>query len=357
MPDVAAESEPLAAKDLEKRRAALEAALSLRPDWAEGHLWLGLTYLNLYRGQVKDWLGAAAGDEKHAAELAPPLWLHGMVHAAVDPTRLPPRTIAAEEPVRRNLLPATRSFLEARRCCPTLALAHAELAQLDYLVADGEPVSVHGARARRLAGASASVLDLVARAALHVDDRALACDCWRDALRARPEGWRAIADASGVALPAEVVLERILTRGSGKLLVLFADRLYGEPEDEAVYKLYLHEALVRLPGEVELPEAERLQLEARAHVGLEQHREARRQMAAALRLEPARSDWRVHFVLWLIQWGDAAEARRQALLGMHFTPDDPDLKRALEAAAEALAQGEVTPAALDRDAGPIRSFE
>src|SRR5262249_29907294 len=149
----------------------------------------------------------------------------------------------------------------------------------------------------------------------------------------------------------------ILTPGSGKLLVLFADRLYGAPEDEAVYKLYLHEALVRLPGEAELSEAERLQLEARAHIGLDQRREAPRPMAAALRVEPGRSDWRVHYVLWLIQWGDATEARRQALLGMHFTPGDPDLKRALEAAAEALAQGDPTPAALDRDARPIGSFE
>src|SRR5262249_35701130 len=155
----------------------LETALSLRPNWAEGHLWLGLTNLNLYRGQVNDWLGAAAGDRDKAAELAPPLWLHGMVHTAVDPARFAPRAIPAEEPVRRNLAPATRSFLEARRCCPTLALAHAELAQLDYLIVDGEPVSVHAARALRLAGGSGSLLDLVARASRHTDEVMLACQC------------------------------------------------------------------------------------------------------------------------------------------------------------------------------------
>ena len=62
-------------------------------------------------------------------------------------------------------------------------------------------------------------------------------------------------------------------------------------------------------------------------------------MEEALRIEPARNDWRQQFILWLIEWGDPAEARRQALVGLHREPGNWRFNQGLEAAAEALAQG------------------
>jgi hypothetical protein len=242
--------------------------------------------------------------------------------------------------VRKNLVAAARSFLEARRCCPTLALAHAELAQLDYLLAGGEPVAAHAVRALRLAGGSADLLILAAQAALQANQIDLACRCWHAALAVRPAGWREIADAVGVVLPPETILNQILTPGGGRLLVLFADRLYAEPEDEEVRQQFLRAALKQLPTDPRVSQAERQVLEARACAGLGDHAWARRRMTEALRAEPDRSDWRLELIVWLLEWGNPAEARKQALLGMHHDPANPDLKRALEAAAEALAQGE-----------------
>jgi tetratricopeptide (TPR) repeat protein len=327
------------APDLPERRAALAAALAFRPDWAEGHLRLGLTYLGLYRVQAQEWLRDAAGGPEQAAMLAGPLWLHGVVHGGDEALGLGPRAILDQEPIRKNLIPAARSFLEARRCCPTLALAHAELAQLDFLIDPAEPVAVHVARALRLGRGSAEVLVLAAQAAFQAGDVDLACDCWRGALAARPEGWLEIADQVGVVLPPDRVLTRILTPGSGRHLVYFAERLYAEPEDEAVRTRYMREALKRLDHEVGLPESERCQLVARAATVVGDRGLARKRMEQALRLEPARSEWRQQLILWLIEWDDPAEARRQALVGLHLEPENWRLRQALEAAAEALALG------------------
>ena len=176
------------APDLELRRAALAAALADRPDWAEGHLRLGLTYISLYRAQAQDWLADATSRPEQAAMLASPLWLHGIVHTRGDQAPSETGSIVDQEPIRGNLVPATRCFLEARRCCPTLALPHAELAQLDYLIEGGEPVSAHAARALRLGRASAKVLAMAAQAALQAGDIDLAPAAAGDAAAGRAPG-------------------------------------------------------------------------------------------------------------------------------------------------------------------------
>jgi O-antigen ligase/tetratricopeptide (TPR) repeat protein len=344
------------ADDLPARRAALAEALALRPDWAEGHLRLGLTYLGLYRVQAQEWLRDAAGGAEQAAMLASPLMLHGVVHDASAPQGS--AGLVDQEPVRLNLVPAARCFLAARRCCPRLALTHAELAQLDYLIDGGEPVAVHAQRALRLGRGSAEVLVLAAQAALQGGDVDLACDCWRGALAARPEGWIEIADQAGVVLTPEKILTRMLTPGSGQHLVYFAERLYAEPQDAAVREQFMRAARSRLDSEVGLPEAQRVQLVARAASVLGERDVARKRMETALRLEPLRSEWRQQLILWLIEWGDPAEARRQALVGLHLEPANWRLRQALEAAADALAQGNTgTESATERAGNPRGTFE
>jgi O-antigen ligase len=364
---------------LEPRRAALAAAVALRPDWAEGYVRLGLTELALYRATATQWLSSAGGPDGQATVLASPLWLHGLVHGmgteGVSPTwdgeapaerrtparqapqeprppenppsrtdlrgsqQLELRQVLDQEPVRRYLIPATHAFLEARRCAPTLALPHAELAQLDYLVAGGEPVAVHAARALRLGRASAGTLILAGEAALQAGDVALGCRCLNAALAARPATAAAVAEAVGPALPSELILEQVLTPGPGAHLVDFADRLYGEPEDVAVRNRFLRVALKRLPADAWPGRAERLRLEAVAAAALDDRALARRRMEEALRLEPDQSTWRAQLIIWLIDWGEPAEARRQAMLGKHLDPSNWRFNQALEAAAEALAQG------------------
>jgi hypothetical protein len=69
-------------------------------------------------------------------------------------------------------------------------------------------------------------------------------------------------------------------------------------------------------------------------------------MLAALALEPLRGDWRQELVAWLIRWGEAEEAHRQARIGVQLSPHDPGLRRALESAVGAVARG--TPPTNDR---------
>ncbi len=104
------------AAELEAMRQALELALVDRPDWAEGHLRLGLTLVALYERTALDWMAVATDDHALAAMMADPLWLHARAHSGTSAVE-----IVAHEPVRLYLVPAARRFLEARRSAATLA--------------------------------------------------------------------------------------------------------------------------------------------------------------------------------------------------------------------------------------------
>src|SRR5262249_24771583 len=160
---------------------------------------------------------------------------------------------------------------------------------------------------------SAGVLVLAAQTSLQAGDTQRACDCWRAALQTRPEGWVDIADQVAVVLPPDKILTQILTPGRGQHLVYFAERLYAEPAEATVHAQDLRAALDRLDRDAGLSEAERCQLTARAAAALGDHDMARKRMETALRLEPARSEWRQQLILWLIEWGEPSDARRHAL--------------------------------------------
>ncbi|HMB02888.1 MAG TPA: O-antigen ligase family protein, partial [Isosphaeraceae bacterium] len=136
--------------DLERMRTALEHALRSRPNWAEGHLRLGNTLLGLYGRTVREWVGEDRQDRARSALLSDPLWLHGVVHSTTPDQRAAVGGLFDQEPVRLYLVPAARSFLEARRCSPALALPHLRLASLDYLLEGGDPGTVSVERALRL---------------------------------------------------------------------------------------------------------------------------------------------------------------------------------------------------------------
>ena len=109
------------------------------------------------------------------------------------------------DPVRLHLVPAARSFLEARRTGPASALAHAELGALAWLLGPGQPPGAHVRRALETAGADSGVLLFSARVAYGSGDPALAALCWRRALQAGEANRPAVADAaSAPASPAEI---------------------------------------------------------------------------------------------------------------------------------------------------------
>lgn len=329
---------------LRETRGALEAALRLRPDWAEGHLRLGIVHLRLYEQTVADWVRETAPetDPLDVDRLADPLHLLAVAHAG-GPGR--PEGVDAflgQEPVRDHLVPAARSFLEARRCCPVLALAHAELATLDYLMDPGDPGPAYGRRALGLAS-DMPTLTFVARAGLRLGDTRLAAASWRKALEIFVPNWAEIADEAGESLPPAQILDEVLPPGA-RYPVLFAERLYAGPGAEDTRAQFLRAAVARLGDDPRVGPAERLWLESQARADLGERERARALMESALQAEPLRADWRAELVRRLLEWGRPEDAHRQALIGQQISPSDPSLRRLLQLSVEALAKGRRDPA-------------
>jgi O-antigen ligase/tetratricopeptide (TPR) repeat protein len=322
-----------------RRRAALEAALRSRPDWFEGHLRLGMTLLSLYQGEAERWLAATTPDPKDVSSLADPLRLHAVVHSdrLGEPDAV--RQALEFEPVRLYLVPAARSFLEARRCCPVSALAHARLGSLDYLLSPAETASAHSERALRLAGFDGRVADLAARVAAQVGDLDLAARCWRRAFEigVADSDWLGVARAVASALSSGQILEQVLS-DSGKDSLRFACRIYTGPGNKTVRDQFLAAALERLARDTLLPAADRFWFEGQAEAWSGHPDVARDRMGKALALDAARGEWRAEYVYWLMSWGDLAEAHRQARIGAAIDPRGKVTRRALKSAVDSLAR-------------------
>ena len=328
--------EPLLPRpELERRRDVLVRVMRSRPDWAEGYLRLGNTYLGLYNHMASEWIGDAPADHAHPDVRTDPLWLHGVLHSTT-PERLAEFGGPLEhEPVRLFLAPAARCFLEARRCCPVQALPHARLASLDFLLPRGESGSVHAERAARLAGGDSQVLAMTAQVAFQLHDLDLAARCWKSYFAARDKDWGGIAVAAAVALAPEKILDVVLPAGTAHA-VQFADDLGTTPKVRQYREPLLKAALARLPRDPGLSPLERLWVEAQLRARLDERDRARTQMREALEREPNRESWREESVRWLLQWGDFREAYHQALIGTQLNPDHPDLRRAMEVAVQAM---------------------
>jgi tetratricopeptide (TPR) repeat protein len=327
---------------LDRMRVALERSLRHRPDWADGHLRLGVALLDLYRSHVLEWIAESSAGREGATRMADPLWLHGVVHSPKAAQAANPAALIEHEPVRLYLVPAARSFLEARRCCPTLAQAHAWLASLDFLLDGGDPSRVYAERALRLTGADVPVLDLAAQVAVQAGDPDLAALCWRKMLEVDPGGWEAVADDADAVLDPDTILERVIPP-QGRLIIAFANRLYPGEEGREVRARFMTAALECLPLDPEITPPERFYLEASSLAELGDRPRARERMSSALVLDPLRGDWREEYVGWLVNWGELEEAHRQATIGARLSPDRQSLRRAMETTAEALARGGAVP--------------
>jgi len=328
---------------LDEYRLALQDVLRRRPNWSEGYLRLGLVHLGMYRQMAKEWLDDSGVDLDGINRMAEPLWLQRTVREHPVQATAPPgkMDVLSVEPVLSHLVPAAHCFLEARRCSPFLALPHAEMAALDYLLASAESVSTYVQRALSLSGNDAQLLTYLAEIAAQAGDRKLAAQCWRKSLEVKPSDWTEIADAARMVLSPEEILRDVATNGFDA--VRFADRLYPEAVQRPIRDRFFQVAIERFAASREIIAAEQLFLEAHALASLDQPVRARKQMETALALEPAQAAWREEYIEWLLRWGRADEAHAQALKGRYFSPNSQAIREAVDRTAEVLARGGTPP--------------
>lgn len=322
-------------EELERAESAMERAVGLRPDWAEGHIRLGLVRLALYRSSASEWLAGDVKDRAEVARLSDPLWL--LAVAAESPRA--PSALLEQEPVRSHLVPAARSFLLARECSPVNALVQAELGALAYLLEPPQSASVYASRALRVAGSNGEALMYSATVANLSGDSATAARGWRQALRADVPRWQEIADEAGSVLSDAQILAQVIPEDRGRYLLYFADYLYTTPADQLARETFLRKAADRAPLDLGLAPAERLAVEAQARAGFGDRAGARAAMAAALAAEPDRYDWRERLVHWMLAWGEPEDAHDQALIGVHLSQGRAGARALLDLTSEALARG------------------
>ncbi|MGA2702736.1 MAG: O-antigen ligase family protein [Isosphaeraceae bacterium] len=337
----------LSATDLDLMRTALEAALQIQPDWAEGHLRLAQTYLGLYQAMTEELISPELNDPKRTAIMANPLWLlsHLTSKKGGQPA-VPIQEMLEQEPIRRCLVPAARCFLQARRCRVVSAHAQVGLASLNYLLEHGDSSAEYLKRGLRLAGADSELLNFAALVAVQVDEFELAARFWRRSLEVKDENWAEVADLSSSVLPPERIRDDVVP--SGRSALRFAERLYSAPADHATRDSFLQAAVEHLPEDRGLTDAERLSLEAQAYALLNHRDQACERMHAALVLEPSRVEWRNMLIDWLLAWGRSQEAHDDAMVGVYYRPNDPTAQRALERTDEALARGDAPAGAAPR---------
>jgi O-antigen ligase/tetratricopeptide (TPR) repeat protein len=327
--------------ELHRTRVALEAALRLRPNWAEGHLRRGAVLLGLYSNLAQEWV-AQVQDQKDPdamAVLSDPLWLHRVVHSASAADLAEVGGVLDHEPVRKFLVPAARCFLEARRCSPGLPLSHARLAELDYLIDGGETTSACAARALRQSGYDQRVLILAGQAAVQTGDIDLAAQCWQKALSITHEQWTEIALAAAEVMTPEQILEKVLPPG-GQIPLMVADLLYTDPEQRATREAFLKASAARAGSDSNLTPAGRLWVEGQARARLGERDRARKLMTDALIAEPSHPEWREELIDHLMAWGELEEASRQARVASTLNPDHPGIQRVLDSTLDAIARGE-----------------
>ena len=325
---------------LDEYRLALEQVLRVCPNWSEGHLRLGMVHLGMYREMTREWLEVLALDPDETDRMAEPLRLLGQVHEpAVD--AIVTRDVLGDEPVLNHLVPAAHCFLEARRCSPFLALPHAEIAALHYLLTGADQASTYVTRASVLAGNDRKLLTYLAQIAVEIRKPELAARCWRQSLAVDPAGWTEIADAAQLALSPKNILNEVTSDGSDA--IRFADRLYPGPRQRSIREIFFAVAIERFAVRREMLTPDELFLEGHALASLGQNVRAGKQMETSLALEPAQAARRQEYIEWLLNWGRADEAHAQALVGRYFSPESQVIREAVDRTAEALARGGTLP--------------
>jgi len=321
--------------------AALEQALAERPNWTEGHLRRGMALLRLYELGALDLLEEEVEDKKEAQLFSQPLWLREQVYQGSIERKIPVESLLEQEPIRSGLIPAARSFLEARRTSPVSANAQVQLASVDYLVEPSKLSESSASRAVRLAGANRYILELASVMATQNGDLKLASQCWKRLLQVEHLFWDRVAEAAGRVLSPGAILSDVIPADQGKVIVQFADLLYSKNHRKEAKQQFLREALARLPNE-ELEPAERLYFQASAHAGLEENTQAQRLLEQALVLDPRQTHWRMRLINLLIETKQWKPAKLQIAVGLEVEPGHPDLLNAQQRVLDAQSRGETS---------------
>lgn len=344
-------------EELERMRDALDSVVRERPNWAEGHLRRGLVMLGLYRYAAAETLEEASKDAKAQAVpeesgadanlptpnenvFTDPLWLHGIVHRSTPEQLAELGEPIEHEPVLKYMVPATRSFLEARRCSPLLPVPHARLASADFLLEGADSSLGYARRAFKLGGSERGISAFCGQVAANLGEPEFAVQCWQNYLLTRGTDWEWIADSASSILTPDQILEMLRPVGV-KYTLLFADRLYGAVLSAATRARFLNAALEQVPMDTTLEPAERLWYEGKARASLGQQEVATKLMAKALNLEPEQKAWRLECIGLLLRWGDQQEAYRQASVGARLHPNDKRFQNAMKSSIdELLRRGE-----------------
>lgn len=249
------------------------------------------------------------------------LALHKIMHSRDRDASQDIDQVIEHEPVRDFLIPAARSFLEARRCCPMLAVPELQLAGLDYLLNHGESSLDYVKRGIKLKGNHPRMLLVGAETAINVNQPELAVEYLREYLRQRPLDWLSIAMTAKNSLEPSQALE--VAKGGGvKALVPIGTRLYSSPL-EIIYRVrFMEAALAILPTDPKLNDEERIWYEGRIRGELAQYNIARELMRKAIDLQPMNQEWRLEYIELLMKWRCHDEAYRLALMGSRYFPEN-----------------------------------
>lgn len=317
-------------------REALDEALRYRPNWAEGHLRRGTMLVAFYTRWVLEGL-ARSEEVKNApakqGEIAHPSYLYKHVHAPEGLEPLSTTELLKSEPVREFLVPAARSFLEARRCDPLLPLPHAKLAVFDYLLEGGDRGRDYLMRALYLARDDRRVIEFITQTAALMKEPSIVAAAWKRLLILDGSRWSEVADAASAQMTPEQILDEVVP--DGRTAIEFAGKLYALPWQANARRKFLEAGIKRLPQDSELSPAERLRWEAEAHALLGERTPAGDRLTRALALEPGNLPWRKLLVTWLIDWEQFSEAYEVALAGVRHS-DSPEAQQLLVQARDAL---------------------
>ena len=278
-----------------------------------------------------------------SAAQADPLWLQKIVHLSREQNPEQVNQLLEHEPVRDFLIPAARSFLEARRCCPFLGVPHLQLASLDYLLVGGEQVGLNELKIGvSLKGNHARMLMVGAEIAVNFNDIELARRYWREYLQARPDDWAMVAHTASTILPASQVLE--VAKGGGvKGLFFIGSRFYPGPTGFLTRVRFMEAALAELPNDPTLGEEEKLWFEGLVRGELAQYGLARQLLRKALDLQPMNEARRLEYIDTLMAWKCPDEAYRLALMGSRLFPRNGRYTRLMKICLNAALESGLPP--------------
>ena len=275
--------------------------------------------------------------EPSALEIqADPIWLHKIAATLRKKSPEEVRSLSEYEAVKEHLVPAARSFLEARRCCPLLGVPHLELAVLDYLFEDPSSSLECIRRGVALKGNHHRMLIMAGQLADNLDQKEMAVKYWHDYLDLRPKDWPLIADLVSNLLTTSQILE-VAKGGGAESLLGIGTRLYSGPLGFISRAKFMESALAVLPLDSHVDDDERIWLEALIRGELSQYDRARVLMKQALALQPMNRDWRLICVSRLMAWGCYEEAHNVALVGANFFPKFSTFRNLARMSVEASA--------------------